>query len=178
MHLLRGSDLDDPTLPGQTREFRYAGLLLFTSTQVFLLRTEEKKAPTPLMSHFDLAGVADLIKSGKAMNIVCMCGAGISVSAGIPDFRTPGTGLYSQLAKYQLERPEDIFSIGYFMRKPEPFFTLARELFPGNYTPTPTHYFMQLLYKKGLLLRCFTQNIDSLEHQAGLPKSIKLDCPR
>ena len=29
---------------------------------------------------------------------------------------------------------------------------------------------MKLLHDKGLLLRCFTQNIDSLENQAGLPK--------
>lgn len=36
---------------------------------------------------------------------------------------------------------------------------------PGNYQPTPTHHFVRLLHDKGLLLRCFTQNIDSLEHQ-------------
>lgn len=35
----------------------------------------------------------------------------LSVAAGIPDFRTPGTGLYDNLKEYQLEQPEDIFSI-------------------------------------------------------------------
>ena len=35
-----------------------------------------------------------------------MVGAGISVSAGIPDFRSPGTGLYSQLEKYNLPHPQ------------------------------------------------------------------------
>ncbi len=37
---------------------------------------------------------------------MCMVGAGISVSAGIPDFRSPGTGLYSQLEKYNLPHPQ------------------------------------------------------------------------
>jgi len=40
---------------------------------------------------------------------VFLTGAGLSVAAGIPDFRTPGTGLYSQLEKYNLPRPESIF---------------------------------------------------------------------
>ena len=44
-----------------------------------------------------------------------------------------------------------------------------QELFPGSFKPTPAHHFMALMHKKGLLLRCFTQNIDSLESQAGLP---------
>lgn len=35
--------------------------------------------PPPLLSSFDLAGVAALIASGKASKIVCMVGAGISV---------------------------------------------------------------------------------------------------
>lgn len=46
----------------------------------------------------------------------------------------------------------------------------AQELFPGTFQPTPGHFFIKLLHDKGLLQRCFTQNIDSLEHQAGLPK--------
>lgn len=45
-----------------------------------------------------------------------------------------------------------------------------QELFPGTFQPTPAHFFMKLLHDKGLLLRCFTQNIDSLENQAGLNK--------
>ena len=45
----------------------------------------------------------------------------------------------------------------------------CQELMPGTFEPTPAHYFMALLQKKGLLLRCFTQNIDSLEQLAGLP---------
>jgi hypothetical protein len=46
--------------------------------------------PAGPLPSLDLAGVAQLILSGRARNIVVMAGAGISVSAGIPDFRTPG----------------------------------------------------------------------------------------
>ncbi len=45
---------------------------------------------------------------------------------------------------------------------------LAKELYPGNFKPTAAHYFLKLLESKGLLLRCFTQNIDSLEQEAGV----------
>jgi len=44
-------------------------------------------------------------------------------------------------------------------------------LWPGTkYKPTLGHYFIKLLNDKGKLLRCFTQNIDSLEGMTGLPK--------
>jgi NAD-dependent histone deacetylase SIR2 len=48
-------------------------------------------------------------------------------------------------------------------------YTLAKELYPGKYRPTPTHSFVKLLSDKGLLGVCFTQNIDTLERRAGIP---------
>eukprot|EP00884_Botryococcus_braunii_P020667 jgi/Botrbrau1/7284/Bobra.0318s0020.1 len=71
-----------------------------------------------LLQSFDLAGVADFIKAGKARNIVCMVGAGISVNAGIPDFRSPNTGLYARLAAYGLPPPGSNFRAGIFSGAP------------------------------------------------------------
>jgi len=42
------------------------------------------KPQTHHLPSLDLEGVAAYIASGAVRNIVCMCGAGISVSAGIP----------------------------------------------------------------------------------------------
>ena len=125
--------------------------------------------PEPVLSSFDLHGIAEHIKSGKVKNIIVMCGAGISVSAGIPDFRTPGTGLYDNLQKYNLPHPTAVFELDFFRENPLPFYLLAKELYPGNYPPTATHHFVKLLHEKKLLKRCFTQNIDSLERATGLP---------
>ena len=43
-----------------------------------------------------LREVAAFLKSDKCKRVVALCGAGISVSAGIPDFRSPG-GMYDTL---------------------------------------------------------------------------------
>ncbi|KAH8276338.1 hypothetical protein KR026_012268 [Drosophila bipectinata] len=102
--------------------------------------------------------------------IVTMVGAGISTSAGIPDFRSPGSGLYSNLKKYKLPHPTAIFDLDYFETNPAPFFALAKELYPGSFIPTPAHYFVRLLDKKGLLQRHYTQNIDTLDRLTGLPE--------
>lgn len=90
-------------------------------------------------------------------------------SAGIPDFRSPKTGLYHNLKRLKLDNPEQVFDIDFFRRKPEPFYELAHELYPGKFAPTKTHSFIRLLHEKSILLRCFTQNIDTLERRAGLP---------
>eukprot|EP00747_Dinoflagellata_sp_TGD_P191257 gnl/TRDRNA2_/TRDRNA2_54384_c0_seq1.p1 gnl/TRDRNA2_/TRDRNA2_54384_c0~~gnl/TRDRNA2_/TRDRNA2_54384_c0_seq1.p1 ORF type:complete len:522 (+),score=87.75 gnl/TRDRNA2_/TRDRNA2_54384_c0_seq1:121-1686(+) len=108
----------------------------------------------------------------KARSIIVMAGAGVSVSAGIPDFRSPTTGLYNKLKQdLNLPFPEAVFNIHYFKKNPEPFYRVCKELFPEKFRPTPTHFFFRLLYEKGKLLRLFSQNIDSLETHAGVPKS-------
>lgn len=78
--------------------------------------------------------------------------------------RTPGTGLYDNLRQYRIPYPQAIFDIDYFSRCPKPFYTLAKELYPtGRHRPNYVHYFLRLLYEKGILLRIYTQNIDGLE---------------
>ena len=96
-------------------------------------------------------------------------GAGISTSAGIPDFRSPDTGLYSNLARLDLPYPEAVFDISFFRNNPHPFYALAHELYPGKFRPTIAHSFVRLLSDQGLLLKLFTQNIDCLEREAGVP---------
>ena len=119
----------------------------------------------------DLAGVAAHLKGGGVRNVVVLCGAGISVSAGIPDFRSPGCGLYDTLKAAGLPNPESVFTLDYFKEEPAPFYKLAAEMWPqpGRYAPTPTHCFLRLLHEKGVLRRVLTQNIDGLEGLAGLP---------
>jgi len=133
-------------------------------------RTPQEKPMDPVLSSFDVEGVARYIQEHECKRVIVMCGAGISTSAGIPDFRTPGTGLYDNLQRFDLPNPEAVFDIEFFKRKPAAFYELAKEMWPGNYDPTPTHYFLKLLNDKGILLRVYSQNIDSLECRAGLPR--------
>jgi NAD-dependent histone deacetylase SIR2 len=132
---------------------------------------DETMPPSQLESR-TVDGLAAHIKAGKAKRIVVMTGAGISTSAGIPDFRSPGTGLYHNLARLNLPYPEAVFELGFFKKNPAPFYVLAGELYPGKFRPTLTHAFIALLADKGLLLKCFTQNIDTLERIAGVPADL------
>ncbi|XP_003706991.2 sirtuin 2 isoform X2 [Megachile rotundata] len=122
-----------------------------------------------VLREVSLEGIIEYIKEKENCKIVTMAGAGISTSAGIPDFRSPSSGLYHNLEKYNLPYPQAIFEVDFFTENPEPFFTLARELLPDSFKPTSSHYFIRLLHEKGLLLRHYTQNIDTLERMAGLP---------
>ena len=109
------------------------------------------------------------LKQGKYRKVVVATGAGISVSAGIPDFRCPKTGLYANLQGYDLPRPESMFDLEYFSQKPQAFYRLANDfLDTSKFMPTPTHHFIKLLENKGLLQLNLTQNIDNLESKAGI----------
>jgi NAD-dependent deacetylase sirtuin 2 len=123
-----------------------------------------------------LAAVAERIADGRIRNVVVLAGAGLSVAAGIPDFRSPGSGLYDNLARYKLPAPEAVFSIDYFSGvSPRPFFHLARDMYPGAFLPTRAHYLLRLLAEKGVLRRVYTQNIDTLERVAGVPAELLVE---
>eukprot|EP00829_Urostomides_striatus_P012476 TRINITY_DN3287_c0_g4_i3.p1 TRINITY_DN3287_c0_g4~~TRINITY_DN3287_c0_g4_i3.p1 ORF type:complete len:466 (+),score=149.25 TRINITY_DN3287_c0_g4_i3:48-1400(+) len=139
-------------------------------------KEEEKKLPEEKKKALTIEEVAEKIKSGECKKIVVLTGAGISVAAGIPDFRTPGTGLYSQLEKYNLPFPEAVFALEFFRENPLPFYKLSSEMFGKKYLPTKVHYFIRLLAEKKILLRNYTQNIDNLEVDAGLKENLLIQC--
>mmetsp|Transcript_50585 Transcript_50585/g.82758 ORF Transcript_50585/g.82758 Transcript_50585/m.82758 type:complete len:619 (+) Transcript_50585:45-1901(+) len=171
-----GSDTDEPQEHMTLSEYQLMVQYMMDSNpdRVYGL-SNFRGAPTiqrrpAVLSSFDLPGVVKYIKDKPACKILVLTGAGISVAAGIPDFRSPGTGLYSRLREYDLPEPSAIFDLDYFPYHPEPFYTLAKELWPGNYAPTVVHHFITMLQEKGLLLRNYTQNIDGLELVAGMPR--------
>jgi NAD-dependent SIR2 family protein deacetylase len=113
-----------------------------------------------------ISDVCSLIR--KSSNIIVLTGAGISVSSGIPDFRSKG-GIYPRLRdEFGLPEPECMFDLEYFHDNPKVFYSFASELWPGNHHPSFAHYFIAQLESRGKLLRNYSQNIDDLEHKAGI----------
>jgi len=107
------------------------------------------------------------LKNKAFKRIIFLTGAGMSVSAGIPDFRSD-TGIYAHLGECNLPYPEAIFEIGYFKEHPETFYKLAKSIMAYNAKPTIAHYFLKILADEGSLLLDFTQNVDGLEIEAGV----------
>ena len=107
-------------------------------------------------SGLTLKTLAASLANGDFKNVIVMCGAGISTSAGVPDFRSPSFGLYNQIRKVQdLPYPEAIFEGAFFQRNPVPFYTLVRSIFPQRLCPTDTHKFFALLHQKGIIMNNF-----------------------
>ena len=127
-----------------------------------------------------LEDVAKFIQSDKCRNIVILAGAGMSVSAGIPDFRS-ADGLYATMKPDLLtagpeereairEDPTVALEQGLFLQNPLPCLELNREFILGTHSQrwkaTLAHRFVELLHAKtGKLARLYTQNIDGLEDQ-------------
>lgn len=112
---------------------------------------------------------AEKIKLAK--NIIVMTGAGISVSCGIPDFRSK-TGIFQDIKKKypKIEDPKDVFGIKLFKSEPHIFYDFMKQspkLISDQLNPSFTHYFISYLQSKGLL-RHYTQNIDGLGAKAGI----------
>lgn len=111
----------------------------------------------------------------KAKNIIVLTGAGISTSLGIPDFRSQ-SGLYTKLSSLGLSEPQEVFDLKIFRQDPSIFYSVAKEILPVTTKFSPTHLFIKLLQDKGKLLRNYTQNIDNLEHYAGILPEKLVQC--
>lgn len=126
-----------------------------------------------------LESLVEKLANSKLQNVVVLTGAGASVSAGIPDFRSPGTGLYDRLQKYRLPYPEAIFDLDYYRDNPTPFVDLCGSIWPGQKDgpkPTMAHAFCKVLEDRGCLRRIYTQNIDGLEALAGIDTNKLVEC--
>lgn len=63
----------------------------------------------------------------RSRKIIVLSGAGISVSCGIPDFRSKD-GIYATLqreGKFDLDDPQDMFDKQYFLHNPSCFYSFA-----------------------------------------------------
>lgn len=107
----------------------------------------------------------------KATDIVVLVGAGVSVSSGIPDFRSEG-GLYDlvrRVPNFDLGDAQVVFDLNEFHSNPETFFRIAKHLMPASSTmPSQTHQFIAALQARKKLRRVYSQNIDGLEQKAGI----------
>ena len=57
------------------------------------------------------------LKQGKFKKIVIQTGAGISVSAGIPDYRSKN-GYYDLVKQNKLPEPQKVFNTAWFLESP------------------------------------------------------------
>lgn len=105
--------------------------------------------------------VAELIKHSK--NIVAFTGAGISTPSGIPDFRSPHSGMWNNVD------PMVVASIYGFRNDPQAFYDWIYPLTQTtiNAKPNPAHYALAKLEESGCLKAVITQNIDILHTRAG-----------
>lgn len=92
-----------------------------------------------------------------------LTGAGISTPSGIPDFRSPDSGLWNQAD------PMLVASLQSFRRRPELFFDWVRPLARATLEaqPNPAHLALAGLEAAGMLKAVITQNIDGLHQKAG-----------
>ena len=113
-------------------------------------------------------GLADLIRSSE--RIVALTGAGISVPSGIPDFRTPGKGIWSNVD------PMKVATIDAFHRDTRAFWDFYRPRFEmlGDKLPNPAHLALAELERSGRLQGVITQNIDRLHRHAGTRELIEV----
>jgi NAD-dependent deacetylase len=112
--------------------------------------------------------LAVLIRESRST--VALTGAGISVPSGIPDFRSPGEGLWEKVD------PMEVAHIDAFRSDPAKFWSFYRPRFQmlADKEPNGAHEALAELERRGLLEAVITQNIDQLHQRAGSERVIEV----
>ena len=112
--------------------------------------------------------VASLLRDAE--RAVVLTGAGISVPSGIPDFRSPGTGLWEKVD------PMEVAHIDAWRRDPDRFWSFYGERFASltDKRPNEAHLALAELERRGLVRAVITQNIDRLHRLAGTERLIEV----
>ncbi len=107
------------------------------------------------------ARLAELIRGAE--RAVVLTGAGVSVPSGIPDFRTPGKGIWEKV------NPMEVAHIDAFRRSPDRFWEFYSQRFASlvDKRPNPAHEAIAELERRGLVRGVITQNVDRLHRMAG-----------
>jgi NAD-dependent deacetylase len=123
---------------------------------------------SPATASSELAHLARLIRGARS--VVALSGAGISVPSGIPDFRSPGSGLWERVD------PMEVAHIDAFRRDPVRFWGFYGKRFAtlGDVQPNAAHRALVAMEEAGLLHAVITQNIDMLHRKAGTRELIEV----
>jgi NAD-dependent deacetylase len=112
--------------------------------------------------------LAELIRA--ASSAVVLTGAGVSVPSGIPDFRTPGSGLWANVD------PMEVAHVDAWRRDPDRFWSFYGDRFASlvGKQPNEAHSALAELERRGLIRAVITQNIDRLHRLAGTERLIEV----
>ncbi len=112
--------------------------------------------------------VAALLRDSE--RAVVLTGAGVSVPSGIPDFRSPGTGLWENVD------PMEVAHIDAWQRDPDRFWSFYGARFASlvDKAPNEAHLAIAELERRGLVRAVITQNIDRLHRLAGTKRLIEV----
>ena len=111
--------------------------------------------------------IAGLLDQSKYA--VVLTGAGVSTESGIPDFRSPGSGLWTII-------DPELFTIGGFKANPGAFYQAGTRFFRQikDAEPNETHFVLAELERRGLIKAIITQNVDGLHQKGGAEKVLEI----
>ena len=114
------------------------------------------------------ARLAELLRDAE--RAVVLTGAGVSVPSGIPDFRTPRTGLWENID------PMEVAHIDAWRRDPDRFWRFYSDRFASlvDKRPNEAHEVLAELERRGLIKAVITQNVDRLHRVAGTQRLIEV----